>query len=91
MNSKKPAIPKDIEQLKKDWWNMKDELKSRDRTITELRNKVIHSQKAIALASGLLFELNAERKEPGLLESLKKRLAVELLKAQTGMRIASGE
>jgi hypothetical protein len=91
MNSKKPAIPKDIETLKRDWWDMHGRIKSRDRIITELERKVMHSQKALQLASGLLIKLDAKRKEPGLLESLKHRLAVELLKTQTGMKVASGE
>jgi hypothetical protein len=88
--AKQSIIPKDIEQLKKDWWNMRDELERKNKVMNELRRKAFHGDKAFNLMGAFLIELDAERKEPGLLESLRKQIEVELLKAQTGMKVASG-
>jgi len=87
----KESIPKEIEQLKKDWWAMNGDIKRKDLTINELKRKAIHSDKVLNLVGALLIELDAKRKEPGLLENLKGRLAIEILKAQTGMKLASGK
>jgi len=91
MNNKKSAIPTDTEKLKDDCWMKSDQIKAKNQTIKELKEKLIHAQAALILMEGLLFEMDSKRKEPGLLENIEKRLKIELVKARSGMKIAAGE
>jgi hypothetical protein len=95
MKTKNPAVPQDIETLKRDWWKMKSEIRIKNQVNNELKRKLEHYINIAQLADGLLNLLDSPQKRevPGLFESVKARLSAELQLAHAGMRItrASGE
>jgi hypothetical protein len=75
---KRYITPTDTNQLRKDCCLFHKELQEVRVVNNELRKRIIQTEKALRLADGLLMELDAKRLEPGLLESIKTRLRIEL-------------
>jgi hypothetical protein len=83
-------VPNDIVKLKCDWYEFKKAIKYRDEVILGLRKQVISQEKLPNLFEGFLIELHAKRKEPGLLESLEKRILMEIQTAKSVKTVSEG-
>jgi hypothetical protein len=82
-----PKIPKDIEQIKKEWWTYRKTAAERLQQINLLKEQLLNCEKSLILADGLLQELNSKRPEPEHLEQLKSRLELAIMGARSISKI----
>ncbi len=85
----KPAIPSNIEKIKRDWWSFRCQIRDLSKENNDLKAQLIMYEKAIILADGLLHELQSKRQDKELLESLKKRLSLSILYALREEKVIS--
>jgi hypothetical protein len=86
----KPEIPSDLKKLKKEYWSNKQQIKDYKMVNQGLKIKLDQCQKALALADGLIMEIDSKRREPGLLDDIKSRLKAELLKLDVNKVMNTG-